>query len=254
LARRTKNNTSKKGQSLDFNKSQAKATWITSWAIALCVVISTASLYFSIQAKLQSDKESCYIKVERVDENYATDLSIIGSSGGEMPVKYHLIKTFWDCTVVNTGNNPITLISYSARSLPDSRLEEGLEEIDFSSKTENAVKLPHSLSPADSVVLRIYKYIKVHPQFYEFAKRVESSSGDIMLKEAILEAYKNQIDIFGNPIECSLNKDTIGSVAIDWNKIVRDDPFLFTVKTAKGSFFNAGGRWYDNSMTMPFLQ
>lgn len=124
----------------DSLRSQTKATWVTSGATVLCVVISIVSLYFSIQAKELSQKESCFLRVRRVDENYKTELHRFGTSGIGEPEEHYYLMTFWDCTVINTANKPITIVSYSTRKIDGDSFKDVPEEWAFSTKTENGAK------------------------------------------------------------------------------------------------------------------
>lgn len=225
--------------------------WVTTWATVLCVGISLLSLYFSLQAKFSSEKETCFLKIEKAVEDYLTEIHRIVSSGIDKPVEVSFITTIWDCTVINTGDKPFTIVGYRIAD-PKNQLNYENQELEYCTHIENTDSLPRRLAPGESFVMRISNSTEIDPRAYSILKKENPSNEQFSIVSVFNQLYRRQIDLFGNPVKCDFDETGIKTMVIDWNKIKNDDPFIISLRTAKGNVFSAAGCWYDKSDVFPF--
>lgn len=232
-----------------YIRSQTRAMWITGWATVLCVGISLISLYVAFKANVAASKESCFLSVKAVTGNYPTTLDGFGSSGtGNGPTENYYLNTLWNCTIVNTGDKAMTVLAYKISTDPN---EGDNREFDFTDKFHQG-SLPRTLAPGDSFVMQIEGSLNIDIRAYRTINKAFPVAKKIAISKAIQEVYKNQIDIFGNPIECKYNGRRISVIGYRQYNLKKNPPISVAIKTAKGSHFRATGHWYSPDNPIPF--
>lgn len=222
-------------------RSHPITIWVSSIAAIISVFISAFSLYLSFQIKNNNEKEACFLSVQRVNENYNTEFHMFGTSGITTPTEHYYLLIYYDVTIVNIGEKPISVIAYNMR--------EHNQDSDY--RHEIKLDAPIKLDSGASYILRIPYNTKIDKKVYALLRKKFPIDDSPKIVSVLREILKSQSDMFGNPIECEFSKDKIKNMAVDFKKLNKDDPFIVTIKTAKGNYFSTSVRWHYDDL-IPF--
>lgn len=229
------------------SESQAKSNRIALKLSIAAIIVSLATFGFSIYSFFYPRIEQANVIVERVWDDYETQLIET-----DLPGIPAILPVYWKCLINNQGDRTISIIDYAVvaehsdardantkRSLNTySNLKLGLYE-----NLQAEYKLPTVIEAGKSATFLIKIGIVLDERAYNLAKE-KYSKKTFSIKELSLFLAEKGVDVYGNtvtPIKNSTNQIK----GWDGPNLNRNEQlFHLRFTSSRNNYFNGTVSWY----------
>jgi hypothetical protein len=210
--------------------------------LSLCIALSSLTISYKNYLHSQTERLTLSVFPQSANRNVnlveSTSLPDIG-----------YLFAFWDCLFINTGDRPLTVVSFDVReqlSVVD-RNEAPRDysvAVDFYDDEDQEIKLPITLGPAESRLLRANIPLQPDPQVFKLLSEDFEDASNLTWDAIQTNLFFRSIDIYGNKWQLV---ETVPNAAYSLGPNPRDQRFEFSFVTARGAKFKTVASLYGRS-------
>lgn len=213
-------------------------------AVAVSLVsLATAvlSLLISYNSYGHSQAEQISLSVfPRSDNNSAYMVEVPSEPGTAY------LFVFWDCLFTNIGDRPVTIVHYDIREqLENGSFDQASLPVSFVDESDKEIKLPLSLDPAESKLIRVEVPLRLAPAAFRELDELQSSGADFSLTDVVFMLFLAEMDIYGNKLKIVVRPNS--TTFFPDSSLPKQQRFKFSFATGRGAKFETISSLYGSN-------